>query len=118
MYNNLFIDSTAFRPPNSVETKFLDLDYTEKWDGMDGTTNFHKTVLAKKRQKILNFQYLTDSQFNFLLTVINNGFYFVNYVETSFAFAGQYLIELEGYSDAFGGGKAGIVLVLTPQFIE
>lgn len=118
MYNNLFIEGLPFRPPNSVDTKFLDVDYTEKWDGMDGTTNFHKTVLGKKRQKVLSFQYLTNTQFNFLIDYINNGFYFVSYTENEFSFSGQYLIELEGYSDTFGGGRKNIVLTLTPTFIE
>lgn len=118
MYNNLFIEGLPFRPPNDVKTKFLDVAYVEKWDGMEGTTNVHKTVLGRKREKTFNFQYLTGPQFNFLLNYVNNDFYFVSYTENSFTFVGQYWIEWVDYTDSFGGGIADVVLTLTPQFIE
>lgn len=118
MINTLKINSYSFRPPNSISTVYLDQAYQIKWDGMDGTTNFHKIIVGKKKAKNLVFNYLERYEFEFIESLINTGFVPIEYDLTDFAFSGNYLIEMNGYGDDFGGGKSNVNLLLTPQNLE
>lgn len=106
------------RPPNKISTKFLDLEWSEMWSGMNGQTNFYKTVLGRKRQKILFFQRLTYLEFEMLLEYKDNGFWLVEYAEQQLGFSGQYIISFDGCADTFAAGQGEITLTLTPLIVE
>jgi len=118
MHNYLTINGQGFRPPNSVQTENADVSYQTKWDGMDGTTNFHKIITGTKKVKKLNFQILDRFEFEFIQDFVNNGFWSVELEMTGHSFSGNYLIEFTGFEDGFSGTKSNIVLTLTPQNVE
>ena len=118
MQNNLYINNFGFRPPNSISVSFLDTEWIEKWEGMDGTTNIDKIVVGRKRQITLEFQYLNRFQWEFLIQYINNGFWLVECNQIDAQFSGPYFIELAGYKESYMGGKSDITLTLTPQTKE
>jgi hypothetical protein len=115
MSNNFYINNFGFRPPNKIQVKFLDTGWIEKWEGMDGTTNFDKIITGQKKEYILDFDYLNRFEFEFLNSYINNGFWLVECNQIDSQFKGQYMISLDGYKQSYMGGKSNITITLTPE---
>ena len=114
----IYIDNHAFRPPNMVNTEFMDRSFEFINNGMDGKTNFQKIITGTKRKIILTFNYLNRYEWEFIQSQRGVGFVNVRFDLTDHAFNQNFLIDFADYEDSFGGGKKNIIVILTPEGME